>query len=310
MVYFTQMRERATAKHHEGAQTQQPLDSAIARFCASLENPNTKAANRSDLTHFSKFAKSVALTQRDQLTQDLINDYLEYCQKSGLKASTINRRFVVIKRFLEQSGMGELAEQTRKIRVQHIRNVEELQPLHPLSNEEIKSLQEASQDNPRASAIIAIALGTGATLEQLRALNVSDILEKESQRVAVRFRGKKFKREITLNVHASEIVKRYRGDREGEEPLFSEKTPVKLGERLGREGIWTDVKQYAKKIGRPDLNLRVLRQTFIMNVGVKDSKELAKLLGVGGDYAYDVLLERRRLTQPLPESVVLFEATA
>jgi len=302
------MVERRTSQHHEGAQTLQPFDSAIARFCGGFGSINTRRAYGEDLRDFSRFATGFGVGELGQLTVGHIEEYLQNCRKKGLSGATIKRRTASINGLLQYSGMEELARETGNILTRHIGSTEELQPLYSLTGEEVKKLQEVSQNNPRASAIIAIALGTGATLAEMRALNVSDILEKESLRVGVRFRGKKSKREITLDVGSSAIVRKYKGNREGENALFARKKTIKQGEdRLGRQSIFGDVKQYTKKIGRPDINLRVLRQTFIMNIQVKDSKKLAKLLGVGGDYAYDVLLERRRLTQQLPQSGVLFE---
>jgi len=301
------MVEQLTGQHHEGVQAQQPLDSAIASFCSGYGKPNTRMAYERDLRVFFRFASEHKIADLSQLTPDFVDEYIQSFNERAISNTTARRRTATLESFLTRTGMEGLAEQTRNIRVRYIRNVEERQPLHSLNNEEVDRLQEVSQDNPRASAIIAIALGTGATTGQIRALNASDVLEQESQIVGIRFRGNKSEREITLDVISSGIVRGYKGDRGGKEPLFVQKPPIKQGEeRLGRNGIWNDVKQYGKDIGRPDLKPRILRETFIANREREGPKELAELLGIT-KYNARRLLERRRLTQQLPQSGVLFE---
>ena len=271
---FHQMVERLGGQHPE-AQVQQSLDSANARFCDKFTSDNTKKAYGRDLRAFFNFAAGVEVSDLSQLTPGIIDKYFEHCKEQNLSRATMRRRTVSLTGLLIQEGMGELADKTRDIGNKHIGSEPEMQPLHPLSNEEIERLQEVSGNNSRDSAIIAIALGTGATTGQIRALNASDVLEYESQRVAVRFRGNKSKRQIVLDINASEIVRSHAGVREGEEPLFAQRSPIRLGEdRLTRQSIWNGVKQYGERIGRPDLSPRLLRQTFIARAQTSDVKKL------------------------------------
>lgn len=306
MVYFTQMVERLGDQHHEGAQTQQPLDSAIARFFVGFNNPNTKAAYRKDLQVFSDFARRTDVSQLDQLTVEFIDNYLKHCGEDGISRETIRRRTAPLIGLLKHEGMEGLARKTRDISNKHIGVTQEMQLLHPLSNEEVKRLQEVSQNNSRDSAIIAIALGIGANATEILDLHAEDIVEVDGQ-VSVQFGGKRG-RIAKLNPDASAIVERHRGGRREDVPLF---TKEQLGEReakpLTRGGLWTVLKGYGERIGRPDLNPRVLRETFIANVQTNDSKELAKLLNMH-KHTSRGLLERRRLTRQLPQSAVLFEA--
>jgi integrase/recombinase XerD len=305
------MRELLTGQHSEAAQAQQPLESAIASFCSGFKKPNTRAAYEGDLRAFSRFATRSGVSQLGELTQELIDGYFQDCESKGLSTTTIRRQTASLKGLLKWEGMEELSRETTSLDYKRVGNAEELKPLHPLSKEEVDRLQEISQNNLRASAIIAIALQTGATPEQIRALNASDVLEQENQGMAIRFRGKRSERQVTLDTSASEIVRRHKGDREGEEPLFAQKPPIKRGEeRLTRQGIWKNVKQYGEMIGRPDLNPRILHQTFIANAQTNDSKELARLLDFNVVYASRILLQRRRLSEKLPQGGVLFEATA
>jgi len=305
------MVEQLTGQYHEGAQAQQWLYSEIAGFCVGIDNPNTQAAYKRDLRAFFNFTAGVGVNDLTQLTTGLIGKYLQHCKEEQvLSNGTIRRRIASLSSFLVQTGMEEFAKAARDISIKYIGSKPEIQTLHPLSNEEVEKLQGVSRDNPRALAIIAIILGTGATTSEIQALNVNDVLEQASQRVAVRFRGNKPRRQIALDINASEIVRRHKGVREGEEPLFAQRLPIELGEvGLTRQSIWNDVKQYGESIGRPDLSLTVLRQTFIVNVPTNDSKEIARLLGIGERYA-GALLKRRGLTQPLPQRGVLFAATA
>lgn len=303
------MGERLGGQHLE-VQVQKPFDPEIATFCDQFTSINTRRSYRRDLDAFFHFATATedGVGELGQLTVGHIDEYLRNRREKGLSSATIKRCTASLSSFLTQAGMRGFAKTVRKISTEHIGSKPEMQPLHPLSAEEVKKLQRVSRNNPRASAIIAIALGTGATLEELRALNVSDVLEQESQIVAIRFRGKGSERQATLDINASESVRGNKGERKGENPLFAQKQPIKRGEgRLSRGSISSDVKQYAKKIERPDLSLTVLRQTFIVNVPTNDSKELARLLGIGERYARALL--KPRLTQQLPESGVLFEAT-
>lgn len=302
------MAERLGGQHLK-EQVQESFDHEIAKFCDQFLTTNTRSAYRRDLDAFFHFATEVGVGELSQLKPEHIDGYFQDCEKRNLSRATIERRVASLSSFLRRTGMKEFAKTVRYISTEHIGRKPEIQPFHPLSAEEVKKLQEESRNNPRASAIIAIVLGTGATLEELRALNAGDVLEQESQIVAIRFRGKGSERQATLGINALEIVRRHKGERKGEGPLFAQKPPIKRGEgRLSRGSISSDVKQYAKKIGRPDLSLTVLRQTFIVNVPTKDSKELARLLGIGKRYANGVLLERRRFTKQLPQSEVLFEA--
>jgi len=299
------MVERLGGQHLE-AQVQHPFDSAIARFCGGFGSINTRRAYGGDLRDFSRFATGLGVGELGQLTVGHIEEYLQNCTEKGLSGATIRVRIASLSGLLTQEGLEELANKTRDISNKHIGSKPEMQPFHPLSNKEIKRLQEVSRDNPRASAIIAIALGTGANVSEILALHANNIVEADGQ-VSIGF-GEEHGRIAKLSPEASATIKRHKGDRRGKLPLFArEKLSKKEIKPLNRTWLWKVLKKYGESIGRPDLNQRVLRQTFIMNVQVKDSKELAKLLGVGGDYAYDVLLERRRLTQLLPQSEVLFE---
>jgi len=303
---FHQMVERLGGQHLE-TQVQQPLDLAITTFCNQFSSDNTKLAYNRDLQAFSRFATGVGVDELGQLTVGHIDEYLWDCTEKGLSRATIIRRIASLSSLLGRAGMEELAKATRDIGKARIGGKAEMKPFHPLNPEEVEKLQEVSRDNPRALAIIAIILGTGATVEQIRALNASDVLEYENQRVAVRFRGNKSKRQIALDINASEIVRSHVGIRDGEEPLFVQRSPIRLGDdRLTRQSIWNDVRQYGERIGRPDLSPRLLRETFIARVQTSDPKLLRKLLGITEGEAHQ-LLERRRLTQQLPQSEVLFE---
>lgn len=295
-------------RQHPDVQVQKPFALEIATFCDQYTSINTRRAYMMDLTAFFHFAARVGVCELGQLTVVHIDEYLRKCREKGFSSATIRRGIAPLSGLLRRSGMEGFAKEAIGIKTEHVGSTEKMQPLYPLSPEEVEKLQEESRNNPRASDIIAIALGTGATLAEIRALNVNDILEKESNRVAVVFRGKRSKREIILDIDSSAIVRRYKGDCEGENPLFAQKPSIRPGgERLSRGSISSDVKQYAKKIKRPDLSLRVLRQTFIVNASTNDSKELARLLDIGERYAR-ALLKRRSLKQQLPESGVLFEA--
>lgn len=290
-------------------QVQKPFYPEIPTFCDKYTSINTRRAYRRDLDALSHFATEAGVGELGQLTVGHIDEYLRNRREKGFSSATIRRCTASLSSFLTQAGMKEFAKTARDIGKGHIGGRAEMQPFDPLSSEEVKRLQGASQDNPRASAIIAIVLGTGATLAEIRALNINDILEQESSQVVVLFRGNKSEREILLDANSSGTVRRYKGNREGEEPLFVYMPPIKPGEnRLGRQSIWADVKQYGKKIERPDLNLAVLRRTFIADAQTNDPRELGELLGITRDHAYR-MLERRRLTQQLPQGGVLFEVT-
>lgn len=309
MVYWPQMGERLTGQHHEDTQAIQQLDSAIVGFCDQFTSTNTKAAYKRDLRDFSRFAREAGVDQRDKLTPELIDGYFQDCERSGLSTATIRRRIASLSGLLAHEGMEQLARETKSMGYNRAGSTEEREPFHPLSDEEVKRLKEVSKHHFRNAAIIAIALGTGATTGEIRALNMNDILEKESGQVAVLFRGNESEREITLGSDPSAIVGRYKGSREGEEPLFVQNWSIKRGKkRLSRQGIWKSIKEYGDRIGRPDLNPTVLRQTFIANVPTNDSKELADLLGVR-EHTSVRLLRQRRLTQQLPQNEVLFETT-
>jgi len=268
------MVERLGGQHLE-AQVQQPLDLAITTFCNQFSSDNTKLAYNRDLQAFSRFATGVGVDELGQLKVGHIDEYLWDCTEKGLSRATIIRRIASLSSLLGREGMEELAKATRDIGKARIGGKAEMKPFHPLSPEEVEKLQEVSRDNPRALAIIVIILGTGVTTSEIQTLNASDVLEQESQIVGIRFRGNKSKRQIALDINASEIVRSYAGVREGEEPLFAQKSPIRLGEaRLSRQSIWNDVKQYGERIGRPDLSPRLLRQTFIARAQTSDVKKL------------------------------------
>lgn len=301
------MRERLAGFHPEISLTQQPLDSAIVSFCSAYSKPNTREAYERDLRDFSSFATGDDATRLDQLTPKLIDNYLKHCEAVGLSHATTKRRIAALSSFLRRTGMEEFAKEVRDIMDKHIGSMEETGLLHPLSVEEAKNLQEASQGNSRDAAFIAIALATGANVAEILALRVNDMPEVDGQ-TSIRFGGR-HERMIKLDPEASKIVKKHKMDSPEDASLFIGGRFGRKGkESLTRQGLWKILREYGKSIGRPDLNPRVLRETFIANVQTNDPTELGKLLGINVVYAYR-MLERRLVRQQLPRSEVLFEIT-
>lgn len=309
MVYWPQMRELLSARNFEIGHAQQPIELAITRFCAGKDNPNTKAAYESDLRDFSNFAVEANVTQLDQLNAEFIGSYLERCEISGLSRKTIRRRVASLAGLLTQESMEELARETKSVGYKRAGSTKEIkmQPFRPLNIEEAERLQEVSKGNSRNAAFIAIALGTGANVAEILALRANNIFETDDQ-ISVGFGGK-HGRIAKLGLDASAIVKKHIMESGNDTPLF---TKVQLEEKeknsLSRQWVFLALKEYGKSIGRPDLSARVLRQTFIANIQTDNKKDLAEVLGIGEESS-GKLLERRRLTEQLPQSGVLFEAT-
>ena len=143
------MGERLTDLHPE-VQVQKPFSPEIATFCDRYTSINTRRAYRRDLDAFSHFATGVKVSDLSQLTPDFIDKYLQYCEEQDFSNATIRRRVASLSSFLRRTGMKEFAKTVRKIRTEHIGGKPEMQPLRPLSIEEVGKLHGVSEDNPRA----------------------------------------------------------------------------------------------------------------------------------------------------------------
>lgn len=287
--------------HRHPFSSETPYGDAFTQYQNSSDflgySPNTQKSYGRDLKQFGAYLKELGLVSVGELTSDILSEYIKHRSKD-LSNISLKRIIASLSRCAKWVN-GKLPEDSRiSLEGNVSERREELRPLNPLSEGQILRLLNAAKGSTRDSALLTIALSTGAKPSETVSLNIEDIIE-GTEAVEVRFRGKK-ERTIELSKEASEALRRQKEevrDNEGDSPLFLNQPNHKVGNsRLTRQGFWMIVGKYGETIGVSNLTPKKLRETFITNLHTNDSKELALILGITENNVYKIL-KRRRLTQ-------------
>lgn len=254
---------------------------------------NTKTNYKGDLEDFRRFLNEQGFTRLRSITEEAVLSYLNQYQNRQTLAA---RRLAALKGFFGWAATENIIEQnpTKNISIkQATRKEQRERSLGYLNKNEVEKLM-AETNKPRDKAFITIALKTGASVSEILALNIEDIIKISPLQTAVRFKRRGGEKLINLDEEASEIVMAL-AILQKQGPLFTSDSTNSEGKRISRWGILQAIKFYGRTIGRADLSQRILRNTFVINSPINNTQELSKHLGIDPSSA-SILLSRRRIT--------------
>lgn len=256
------------ARQSEGVSHQNGLEQAIDQYKQSEYflglSDNTKVFYNHDLTQFQEeYCQAHNILSPDQLTPEDVTNWRDQLRQDGYSPATINRKRASLSGFLER------AQAEGIIRPDFIKSLPKYESVGKkqpgiLSDEQVGSLISRAK-NPRDSALILIALTTGATTTEIVNLNAEDILRTGDGNIVIRFKGivhKTQPRTLQIDKRTGSEIAEYieKSGLKPEDTLFKE---MQKGSRLTRNLVWFMLRDYGREIGVKNLNPRMLRSTFI-----------------------------------------------
>ena len=244
----------------------------------------TSSAYLADVKEFDEYLDKKKILI-ENLSGDNIKDFLNSLKNSGRSNSTMNRKMVSIRKYIEflRNTAVLSTDPSRKIKVPKV----EPKQLEYLSLEEIEKLLSQPGDDAkglRDRAILELLYACGLKVTELTSLNVQDV----DLRIGfVSCRTDKSKNRIIPMGHpARQALLTYMKDARNE-LLADKKDSGALfvnynGERITRQGVWKILKLYGKKAGiSEDLSPQLIRNSFAahMIMNGADLKSLQELLG-------------------------------
>jgi len=227
---------------------------------------NTSEAYKADLETFVTYLGGVGIDSINDVTREIIMDYLESERARGISVNTVSRRLVAIKvffKFLQQEGLlsknvTEVMESPRLWRILP----------DTLSIREVERLLAAPEGDEKIAirnrAILELLYGAGLRVSELCYLKTGDV-KMDSQYVRVVGKGQKT-RIVPFGRRAYEAINRYMTE---SRPFFLKNTESEYlfltyrGKPFSRKGIWKLIKQLALRAGiQKDISPHTLRHSF------------------------------------------------
>lgn len=197
------------------------IDVASERFAQylSLErglSAHTVAAYRRDLGNFSTFAEHANVTNIDDLSIELLRDWLWQRQQQGCSASTIARNTATLKafsRWLDQTqpGIGDIASRLRSPKVgrrlPRVITAEQIGEILALASQRAEG---GDLQSLRDHALLELLYATGIRVSEACSLRLGD-LDLESRTARVLGKGHK-QRVVPFGLPASRALAQYLSD--------------------------------------------------------------------------------------------------
>ncbi|MDR2861506.1 MAG: site-specific tyrosine recombinase XerD [Syntrophobacterales bacterium] len=246
---------------------------------------NTLEAYGHDMKRYSLFVLSRGLASWQEVTSDILIDYLEKLREQGLSPSSMNRHLITIRNFhkyLVQEGLAEtnpaaLVELSKRwIRLPDTLSKQEMELL----------LQQPGKDTPagiRDTAMLELMYATGIRVTELISLDMNHINWQVGYLIAF---GKGSKERIVpIGQVAYEIVRLY-VDQVRPLLLKGKITDVlflnRQGTRLTRQGLWKIIRGYALQAGlMKKVHPHTFRHSFASHLleGGADLRSVQAMLG-------------------------------
>ena len=266
---------------------------------------NTVQAYASDLKRFFLFLKKKIgrIPVSDDLDSSTIKDFLESENRTGLSASTLHRRKVVLTRFalylvnigvFSRNDVLELFAWKQELwKDIYTREVQYL------TDTQVEKLiatvaEENSPKSIRDTALLSLLLETGLPIGKLISINLSDI-DLTNKRLNVTFDHGNYSYPIEnsidpLKVYMTSARKEYIQS-DLEEALFISQ----MGGRISRQGVWQLVREWGEraKINTP-ISPRILRNTKVKRM-VKaglSTADIQRELGHSNRYSTRALIRK------------------
>lgn len=264
------------------------MDKQIKLFLEFLQkdkklSDNTLQSYRRDILQFERYLEINDINYT-KVTEEDIEDYIEYVKKEGKKSSTISRNLATLRSFYQ------FLMRNKKVKIDPTLGLQapkiEKRVPSVLTSEEVELLLEQPKDvdlkGTRDKAMLEFAYATGMKVTEIIDLDVSDVHFEDS---TVRCSNGRKTRIIPLGTLAEKALKEYI---EEARPIMvkDEKTEALFvnvnGARLTRQGFWKIVKYYKEQAHiDKDITPHVLRHSFATHLlqNGADLKSIQEMLG-------------------------------
>ena len=267
-----------------------PIDEGISLYLEVLRverglSQNTVSAYARDLTRFGNFCEESSLTNVDQITRDVLSEFVRGVGSSGLAARSVARVVSSVRgltRFLLLDGWTEEDPGAR------LRSPKFGRPLPDvLTREDVEAiLAVPDRSTPRGlrdAAMLELLYSSGLRVSELCGLRLNSIQE-DPPILVVRGKGDK-ERLVPVGPLALDAIKAYllEGRPEIEKGTSSPWLFVgRPGKALTREGFWKNLKRIALQSGvTKKVSPHTLRHSFATHLleGGADLRSVQEMLG-------------------------------
>lgn len=250
---------------------------------------NTTAAYKNDLNQFVNFLHNGHYGQLagwDDVTPDVVHDYVEYMKTQPYASSSVARKVAAVKSFFNYLHEHNKIDENPTTQVDSPKVKKRLP--QTLTFQEVDRLLEApaqkrTPKNLRDTALLNVLYSTGMRVTEVVSLQVEDI---DLERGLLYCPGKEeSSRKLPFDAHTQQILTIYLD--EGRPYLVKDKEEKALflnhrGQQLTRQGLWLIIKAYAKQADlKTSVTPHTLRHSFAAHKlhGGSDLQEVQRLLG-------------------------------
>ena len=244
---------------------------------------NTLQSYRRDIEQYQSYVEKNRINFV-KVTQEDINDYMEFLKEENKKESTISRSLASIRSFYQ------FLLRNKKVKKDPTKSIEspkiEKRVPSVLSSKEVELLLEQPKDvdlkGIRDKAMLEFAYATGMRVTEIISLNIEDVNLEEGY---VACNGRSKSRKIPLGSMSQKALKEYIEDArvylikdDEENALFVNVN----GTRLTRQGFWKIIKYYKEQAHiEKDITPHVLRHSFAAHLlqNGADLKAIQMMLG-------------------------------
>jgi len=251
----------------------------LEQFIATIPNANTQDAYRRDVARFLAWVGEAEL---GELQPAELLDYITFLQDEGAAATSINRQLSSVRSFLRWAAIVGKVQPAVYSTAQVVRGVKAPKTLpRPLTPSEVERLLAefdlTTLAGARDYAFVEFALATGARLDEIVRLDITDI-DFERQEVIVWGKGAK-ERPAFLDDEATAALVAYLTLRGGPNagPLFANER----GDRISHRWPQRMLRIYGERAG-VEVHPHKLRRTFAveaLNATGGDLRSVQEMLG-------------------------------
>lgn len=247
---------------------------------------NTLSAYRADLNRFSIALEHRKFTDIEQVSTDVISDYISELTAMKLTPTTIARHFAALKGLFKFALKENLIKSDPTISISTPKLPSRLPKALSISQmqELIKAVDKKNLVGYRDLAIVEFMYGTGCRISELTELDIDD-LDLTERTVRLSGKGNK-QRLVPVGEFAHTALNQYlvsarpnfvSGSATDTAAVFRNQR----GGRLTRQGIWAILQKAATDAGIADLTPHSLRHSFATHLleGGADIRVVQELLG-------------------------------
>jgi site-specific recombinase XerD len=234
-----------------------------------------------DLTQFFAFLRAQKISLGN-VNLKVIRSYLSHMKDLGLKNSSRERKFTVLRSFFRFLVMEKVLKADPTLGIKFKTKARFLPKILTPSeiNRLILTAKGSTKDEVRDRAILEFAYGTGARISEIADLTVGDI-HFASQTVRLSGKGGK-KRTIPLAPQCIRWLERYLEIRKSWKPKSEHFFLNRSGRAFQRHGLWRMMKLYGIKAGLPmKIHPHLIRHCFATHLSQAgcDIRLIQRLMG-------------------------------